>query len=156
LEALHATESLAANQFYRGCTDPPYKALSHQDGLGVVPQIANLLDSNVPMLFYNGMKDLICNHVGNERALMNIPWSKAEQWRMAPRYTWQLGENMPPAAYVQEQDNLIFLKIPNSGHMLPMDQPELCLEMIRRFVYQIPFQSSPQELERGLVVEKAC
>ena len=66
LEAIHATEATDAGQTYAECKDAPYVALSHQDGLGVVNEITRILDheSKPHMLFFNGMNDLICNHVG--------------------------------------------------------------------------------------------
>lgn len=70
LESLHATYSTEAGQRYQECTDPPYNALAHQDGLGVVDDVVALLEDNVQLLFFNGIQDLICNHVGNEVALM--------------------------------------------------------------------------------------
>ena len=36
LQAIHATESIDARQTYEECTDPPYVALEHQDGLGTL------------------------------------------------------------------------------------------------------------------------
>lgn len=72
LVAIHATEATAAGQTYQECTDPPYLALSHQDGLGVTDEIVRILDheSRPHMLFFNGMNDLICNHVGK----LNCHW----------------------------------------------------------------------------------
>jgi carboxypeptidase D len=40
---------------YKECTDPPYNALKHQDGLGVTKEVSSLLDRGVRMLFFNGV-----------------------------------------------------------------------------------------------------
>ena len=73
LKALHAEESIDAGQRYEECTDPPYNALSHQDGLGVTDEIVRILEhpDEPRLLFFNGMNDMICNHVGNKKALDN-------------------------------------------------------------------------------------
>ena len=65
--ALHVDR---ASQRFRECADPPYDALRHQDGLGVVPTLRRLLDGPKPvrLLFYNGDMDSICNHLGVERS----------------------------------------------------------------------------------------
>lgn len=82
LEVIHATAATAAGQQFQECTDPPYEALSGQDGKGVVPDVIAVLEhkDNVRLLFFNGMEDLICNHVGNEMFLMNMQWSGQQEW----------------------------------------------------------------------------
>jgi carboxypeptidase D len=82
LLALHATAAIAAGQRFQECSDPPYDALSALDGQGVVPDVIAILEhkDNVRLLFFNGMEDLICNHVGNERFLMNMQWSGQQEW----------------------------------------------------------------------------
>ena len=42
--ALHASKCSIA---FKECTDPPYNALKHQDGLGVTKEVAFLLDRKV-------------------------------------------------------------------------------------------------------------
>ncbi len=58
LQAIHADESIMAKQRFEECTDPPYNALSHQDGLGVVDQVVRILNhrDKPRLLFFNGMK----------------------------------------------------------------------------------------------------
>uniref|UniRef100_A0A7S4HSQ4 Carboxypeptidase n=2 Tax=Odontella aurita TaxID=265563 RepID=A0A7S4HSQ4_9STRA len=170
LSAIHASESADAGQRFRDCTDPPYRALAHQDGLGVVNEVSRILDFDggggggtkshgpVRLLFFNGMNDLVCNHVGNEVALQKLPWSRSGEWTVAPRYAWRLGDdnNVPPVGFIQETGNLSFLKIPNAGHMVPMDQPVVALEMIRTFIYGRSFKSSKQNMEGSNPAEKSC
>ena len=151
LKALHATGSVAAGQRYEECTDPPWDALSHQDGLGVVPDVVDVLDhpSRPTLLFFNGMNDLICNHVGNERFLDVLPWKRVKSWTLADRGVWVGGGkgDGSPWGYVKSYENLTFLKIPNSGHMVPMDLPEVSLEMMRVLVLGGIYNDSRQRLD---------
>ncbi|KAI2505150.1 peptidase [Fragilaria crotonensis] len=156
MRAIHATETIEVNQQYKECADPPYEALKHQDGLGVVPQIARLLENNVRLIFYNGMNDLVCNHIGTEKTLMKLPWSQAADWSMAPRFTWNLETGSTPAAYVHEYKNLVYLKIPNAGHMVPQDQPEVSLKMIQKMLRGESFKLYPQYLDRTNPAETSC
>lgn len=141
LEALHATEALAAGQTYKECTDPPWDALSHQDGKGVVPELVRVLDhkSRPPILFFNGVYDLTCNHAGNERFLDMLPWQHTKDWITSKRYAWDATNGnkvtSKPAGYVKSFKNLIFLKVMDSGHMVPMDQPEVALDMMRTLIH---------------------
>jgi carboxypeptidase D len=150
LFALHASPSLAAGQHFQECTDPPYTALAHQDGLGVTSDVQALLkDSSIHLLFFNGIMDLICNHVGNEIMLEKLEWQHQDDWITAPRYAWKSsGEEV--AGYAKEYKNLSFLKLMNSGHMAPLDQPDICLDMMRTFMYGKSFGSSEQTLDRAV------
>ena len=158
LTALHALPSRQAGQVYRECTDPPYNALSHQDGLGVTKEVIQLLDSDTKLLFFNGMLDLICNHVGNEVLLEKLHWKSQTDWISAPRYSWTASSQNPAlgvSGYVKEFGPLIFLKVRQAGHMVPMDLPEVSLDMMKRFMYGGSFDMSEQGLDRKLTDEKA-
>ncbi|EED95935.1 serine carboxypeptidase, partial [Thalassiosira pseudonana CCMP1335] len=126
LHAIHAEESIDAGQTYAECTDPPYYALAHQDGLG--PH----------MLFFNGINDLICNHVGNEKVLDALPWNRNNEYMMQARHAWDSENNYVhgrPDGYIKQYENLSFLKVLESGHMVPMDQPSVALAMMKTLVY---------------------
>ena len=149
LEAIHATASHDAGQRYQECTDPPYNALAHQDGLGVVHDVVALLEDNAKLLFFNGLEDLICNHVGNEVMLMKLPWKHRDDWIEAARYSWTAAKESQVSGYVKEFENLSYLKVLHSGHMVPMDVPDVALDMMRIFMYGKSFQSTEQRLERA-------
>jgi len=165
LAAIHATEAAEAGLTYQECTDPPYVALQHQDGLGVVDELVRVLDheSKPHMLFFNGINDLICNHVGNEQLLDVLPWSKTAQYTKQPRHAWESGVDeslkhnfVPgrPDGYIKQFENLSFLKVLESGHMVPMDQPAVSLAMMKTLVYgtgasKMGFLTSEQNLARA-------
>ena len=111
LEALHATAAGQADQRFRECTDPPYDALKDKDGQGVVPDIVEALEhaDKVKFLFFNGIMDLVCNHVGNERALEKMPWQHQKDWNTAKRYAWTAPgeEKGKVSGYMREYQNLM-------------------------------------------------
>eukprot|EP00579_Thalassiosira_antarctica_P008250 CAMPEP_0201879332 /NCGR_PEP_ID=MMETSP0902-20130614/10241_1 /ASSEMBLY_ACC=CAM_ASM_000551 /TAXON_ID=420261 /ORGANISM="Thalassiosira antarctica, Strain CCMP982" /LENGTH=656 /DNA_ID=CAMNT_0048407131 /DNA_START=25 /DNA_END=1995 /DNA_ORIENTATION=+ len=165
LAAIHATEASAAGLTYQECTDPPYLALQQQDGLGVVEELVRVLDheSKPHMLLFNGINDLICNHVGNEQLLDVLPWSKTSQYTQQTRHAWESGVDASlknnyipgrPDGYIKQFDNLSFLKILESGHMVPMDQPAVALAMMKTLLYgtggsKNGFLSSEQNLAQA-------
>ena len=173
LQAIHATESIDAGQKYLECTDPPYLALMNQDGLGVVDELVRILDhpSKPHMLFFNGMNDLICNHVGNEELLDALPWSKTSQYVQQPRHAWESGVDVSlkvnytpgrPDGYIKQFENLSYLKVVESGHMVPMDQPAVSLAMMQTLVYggtsasDNGFLTSMQNLDRATDDNMMC
>ena len=156
LKALHAEESINANQRFKECTDPPYMALANQDGLGVTKEVINILEHQTKprMLFFNGMNDMICNHIGNEKLLDNLDWKYKKEWILARRFSWDYNSafitdktTQGPAGYIKEYNNLAFLKIASSGHMVPMDLPDTALEMMRKLMYHQSFGTNNQSLE---------
>jgi carboxypeptidase D len=155
LEALHASAATEAGQKYEECTDPPYEALAHQDGKGVVDDVVAVLQhaSKPRLLFFNGIEDMICNHVGNEKLLEHLPWEHQNEWIEASRYAW-ISQQSPPtspvAGYMKEFQNLLFLKIFAAGHMVPLDQPTVALDMIATFLYKGSFESSQQRIPAAL------
>jgi carboxypeptidase D len=154
LKAIHAEESIDAGLRYQECTDPPYFALQGTEGTGVVDQLIRILEheSKPRILFFNGMNDIICNHVGNERLLEALPWKHRDDWILSSRYAWGDGidGSSKPVGYVKEYENLIFLKILDSSHMVPMDSPAVSLEMMRTLLMKTSFQIREQTLQRSL------
>uniref|UniRef100_A0A7S1VK41 Carboxypeptidase n=1 Tax=Grammatophora oceanica TaxID=210454 RepID=A0A7S1VK41_9STRA len=154
LEAIHALPSWEAGQVYMECTDPPYDALSHQDGKGVTEDVIELLDSNkVRLLFFNGVMDLICNHAGNELFLEKLQWKHRKEWTEAQRSMWKAptsnGQNKQASGYIKSFQTLSFLKVLDAGHMVPLDVPDVALDMMKIFLYNGSFETSPQSLQRS-------
>lgn len=153
IKALHAEASVASGQRYKECTDPPYNALAKLDGKGVVPDIVEVLEhpDKVELLFFNGIQDMVCNHVGNERLLEKLPWKHTRDWNGAPRYAWSSKADGPTkvSGYMREFKNLKYLKILNAGHMVPLDVPAVAFEMMEKFLYGGSFRNSQQILDRS-------
>lgn len=124
---------------FRECANPPYNALKHQDGLGVMPTLKKLLEMrNVRILFYNGQFDLICNHVGVQRSLLGLDFRDKDDFRSASYSPWfRHADATRPAGHLLEgssSSNLALLLVADSGHMVPMNQPDVALDMISLFI----------------------
>jgi carboxypeptidase D len=153
LVAVHATAATDAQQRYQECTDPPYDALAGQDGKGVVDDVVSILKhpDNVELLFFNGLFDMVCNHIGNERFLEELPWDGAESWRNAKRYAWiaPTESSGKVSGYMKEFKNLKFLKVMDAGHMVPMDVPNVAADMMKLLTGGLSFDTSVQDLKTG-------
>lgn len=100
-QAIHAEGS---TQRYVECADPPYNALSHQDGKGVTVELVDLLDGGMNILFFSGQYDIICSHLGVEKSLRELPWSGKEGWKKAQPEVW-LVDNQA-AGYIKSYGSL--------------------------------------------------
>ena len=99
--AIHAT---SARHRYIECADPPFYALSHQDGKGVTNELISVINSNVKLLLYSGQYDIICNHLGSEKMLRELAWNGRDQWLAAQPGVWTVDKQ--PAGYVKSYGNL--------------------------------------------------
>ena len=139
--ALHVAH---VTQKFQECTDPPYNALAHQDGLSAAPALIAALEGGVRVLVFSGQYDLVCHHLGTEALLADLEWSGKEGWNKASQGVWQVEHT--PAGYITQYQNLQSLVVLDSGHMVPMDQPARALDLFTRFVGNQPFAAGTARL----------
>jgi Serine carboxypeptidase len=103
----------------------------------VSPYIAELLDAGIPMLVYNGDRDMTTNMVGQELILNEMDWKGKKGWLDAPRGLWNVNDY--PAGWSKEYEGLTFIVIYNSGHMVPYNQPGPASDLVTRFLTKKSF-----------------
>jgi cathepsin A (carboxypeptidase C) len=91
------------------------------------PYVADLLNNGIPTLIYAGDVDFICNYMGNKAWSFNLDWSGKDDFQAAEYHDWN-GYGM-----VRSANGLTFMQVYDAGHMVPSDQPQAALEMIRQF-----------------------
>jgi hypothetical protein len=108
--------------------------------ISVVPYVAELLDADIPVLVYNGDRDMTTNMVGSELLLNDMEWKFQSKWLDAPRGLWMLPEEMrkpheqKQAGWAKEYGALSFVVVYNSGHMVPYNQPAPAHDLLERFL----------------------
>ena len=98
------------------CTDPPYNALLRWEGLGSSKALASVLDRDVSVLVFSGVHDVICNHIGVEKAIRNLKWKSRKTWLQSSTTLWLLDKR--PVGYITSHANLHNLKVLDAGHMV--------------------------------------
>jgi len=93
--------------------------------------VTNLLNNNVKVLVYSGDKDYVCNWKGGEAWTNSLNWAHSEEFRSLDYTNWNVFDK--PAGEYKNVNNLTFLRVYDAGHMVPMDQPEVALEMLNQF-----------------------
>jgi carboxypeptidase D len=104
VEVKRAIHALSTPHSYVECADPPFLALSHQDGKGVTAELTEILNNGLKVLLYSGQFDIICNHMGSEKMLMELPWSGRSDWLKAQPGVWLVDKQ--PAGYIKTYKNL--------------------------------------------------
>lgn len=120
-EAIHAT---SCPHKYVECANNPYNALKNQDGKGVTSELSFVLNRGIRVLVYAGLfpscddwnrltlklgqYDLVCNHLGVEKALLALNWTGAIDWIRSQPGVWV--HDKSPAGYTKSAKNLQFLR----------------------------------------------
>lgn len=150
-KAIHSRRDI-----YVECSAAAGQYLAVLDGLGVQAEIESLLGANIPITFYNGQYDLICNHIGNGDMLSILKWSGADEFQRAAEYVWTVpqvsadGESIRyiPAGYARFTGDrrLQFVVVIGASHMVPYDVPRAALDLIRRVLRNESFGDYRQDL----------
>ena len=99
----------------------------------LMPQVASILDdSDVQVLVYSGDKDWICNWRGGEAWTEATKWASKDDFNAAEYVDWNVDGTA--AGQMRQYGDLHFLRVYEAGHMVPMNQPENALAMLKMFV----------------------
>lgn len=113
------------------CSTVVYEAMITDWVKNLEVGIPALLDDGIKMLIYAGEYDFICNWLGNWEWVRAMKWSGQQQFNSAP--TTQFVVAGKEAGQMTSYGPVIFLKVRNAGHMVPMDQPRAALQMLKRW-----------------------
>lgn len=100
----------------------------------VVSEVEYLLNStDVKVFVYSGQMDLVGNALGTEAWINSMNWSRLPDFQKSRRMLFA-GSVGHPKGYIKSLDNLTVFWIMDAGHLVPMDQPELALKMLRHIL----------------------
>lgn len=94
--------------------------------------LPELLD-NYPGLFYQGQFDLADGVSSVEAMLDNLGWDGVPGYQSATRQIWYT--NGKVGGMTKKYLNLYQCTVVGAGHLVPYDQPETSLDMVKRFIY---------------------
>ncbi|CAA3022956.1 serine carboxypeptidase-like [Olea europaea subsp. europaea] len=114
------------------CSSAVYEAMVTDWMRNLEVDIPTLLEDGIKLLVYAGEYDLICNWLGNSRWVHAMEWSGQKEFVAAP--TTPFSVDGVEAGLQKGHGPLIFLRVHNAGHMVPMDQPKASLEMLKRWM----------------------
>ncbi|XP_013883121.1 lysosomal protective protein [Austrofundulus limnaeus] len=89
------------------------------------------------VLIYNGDVDMACNFMGDEWFVESL-----HQQVQVQRRPWLFDdddEGQQVGGFVKEFDNIVFLTVKGSGHMVPSDKPVAAFAMFTRFIRKQPY-----------------
>lgn len=108
---------------YEMCSDGPNTALIVDYNTDASIGVAQLLNNNYKVYVYSGDKDYSCNWEGGLSWVTKMSWKHQNEFNKIELTKCDYGS-------CKEFANLKFIKVADSGHMVPMDQPENALKML--------------------------
>ncbi|XP_032471795.1 retinoid-inducible serine carboxypeptidase isoform X2 [Phocoena sinus] len=103
----------------------------------VISIVDELLEAGVNVTVYNGQLDLIVDTMGQEAWVRKLEWAelpKFSQLKWKPLYSDP--KTSETSAFVKSHKNLAFYWILRAGHMVPSDQGDMALQMMRLVTQQ--------------------
>ncbi|KAH7089319.1 Alpha/Beta hydrolase protein [Auriculariales sp. MPI-PUGE-AT-0066] len=102
--------------------------------------LPTLLDAGIRLMVYAGNADFMCNFMGNERWLDTLEGHQyADKFRVAKSKPWHTLDSGKLVGRTRSvAGNITYVEVFDAGHMVPYDQPEAALDMIERWVFQLP------------------
>ncbi|KAH7915045.1 Alpha/Beta hydrolase protein [Hygrophoropsis aurantiaca] len=111
--------------------------------------LPEMINDGVRLLIYAGNADMMCNYIGNERWLEQLDTVFLPEFSAATPQSWTTMKTGTLAGTVRSagggssgSGNVTFVTVHEAGHMVPYDQPEAALDMITRWLMDIPLTSS--------------
>jgi len=94
--------------------------------------VPDMLHDGIEVLIYAGDCDFICNWLGNKAWTKALKWDGKDAFNSAEDKEWQFGGET--VAKHRNSNHFHFFQVYNAGHMVPMDQPAVSLEMVNKFL----------------------
>eukprot|EP00928_Gymnodinium_smaydae_P076541 TRINITY_DN5956_c0_g1_i1.p1 TRINITY_DN5956_c0_g1~~TRINITY_DN5956_c0_g1_i1.p1 ORF type:complete len:474 (-),score=75.97 TRINITY_DN5956_c0_g1_i1:518-1939(-) len=91
--------------------------------------IPDLLADGIRTLVYAGDVDYICNWLGNMKWTLALDWPHKSDFNAASNRDYMMGNQS--MAKVRSSHGFTFMQVFNAGHMVPRDQPEVALQMVK-------------------------
>merc|ERR1719211_722047 len=95
-------------------------------------KLPDQLNNGIRVLIYAGDQDYICNWLGNQAWTQELEWPHQADFVKTAPANWTV--DGAPAGTKQSSNGFTFLRVFDAGHMVPLDQPKVALEMINEFI----------------------
>ncbi|KAI6246455.1 Carboxypeptidase Y A [Erysiphe necator] len=136
LNQKHVMNELGAEvSSYEGCSDTINRNfLFHGDWMKPYHKLVPGILDQIPLLIYAGDADFICNWLGNKAWTEALEWKGKSLFNKAESKNIELG-NGNKYGKIKSSGNFTFLQIFEAGHMVPMNQPEVSLDFLNRWLH---------------------
>mmetsp|Transcript_62492 Transcript_62492/g.140927 ORF Transcript_62492/g.140927 Transcript_62492/m.140927 type:complete len:484 (-) Transcript_62492:85-1536(-) len=96
--------------------------------------LPDMLADGLRVLIYAGDVDYICNWLGNKKWTLALEWPHKADFNAAEDKAYTLSGKNQSAGRIRTAGGFSFMQVYQAGHMVPMDQPEVALDMLDGFL----------------------
>lgn len=105
----------------------------------VISDVSKLLNYGLKVVVYQGQLDMICDTQGAEKWIAKLDWDGLPAYQntnRVPLYPPSGMKDKDTGAFYKAYRNLELYYIMKAGHMVPSDNGEMALEMVKRIIGQ--------------------
>ncbi|QPG74794.1 hypothetical protein FOA43_002128 [Brettanomyces nanus] len=147
LEQVHKSLNLKHEKEWTECNNRVSSLFSPKKSAKAFDLLPNLL-TEVPVMLFNGDKDIICNYMGTEMMIEKLDIGGGQMGFSNESETWDWTYSGNSVGSVRNEMNLTYVRVYNSSHMVPYDLPEVSLGLLD-IMYQVVAGNSYHE---GVIV----
>ncbi|PCH36516.1 hypothetical protein WOLCODRAFT_28645 [Wolfiporia cocos MD-104 SS10] len=114
--------------------------------------LPELVEDGVRLLVYAGNADMMCNFIGNERWVEQLDSRFQKEFAAKKPVPWVTTESGQLAGTVRSAGgngytagNITFVAVHEAGHMVPYDQPEAALDLVTKWLFDLPLSLNASE-----------
>lgn len=129
------------NVTWGGQSEMVAKSQYHDIPSSVLSDVSKLVRGGVKVVVYQGQLDMICGTLGAESWITKLDWDGLPQFLNSsrkPLYTPSKLATKETGAFLKNYKNFELYYILNAGHMVPIDAPQMALEMLRNVLNNQP------------------
>ncbi|OTB09998.1 hypothetical protein K445DRAFT_310263 [Daldinia sp. EC12] len=104
---------------------------ARRDPNGYLEDIAKLLDLGIQVAMIHGDRDFACNWIGGERVSLNVRYKEIDKFQEAG-YADVTIDGSTPVGQVRQHNLFSFIRVYQSGHMVPAYKPEVAYTILDR------------------------
>merc|ERR1712226_34823 len=100
----------------------------------VIDTVSRLLAHGLKVVVFQGQLDMICDSPAAETWIKKLYWPHLGSFLASPRKALYVGGDRNTQGFVKTYDNFSLYYIMKAGHMVPLDNGPMALEMVHRIL----------------------
>jgi len=120
------------NVKYEVCNDIEDTSMAEDVARSQSQDLEYLLENGYEVMLYFGLLDYVCNWRGGVELMRKLNWKDKKGYFAQNEKEWRSDGKV--AGEYKKYANMNFVTVRDSGHMVPLDQPEFALTLIKKYI----------------------